>query len=115
MQGLSLRAQARLWYWQRMSASVLALCVFVHLGVIIYAVHGGLSASAILGRTHGNLLFGAFYTVFAMACAIHVPIGLLRIAEEWLHWRGKPVQLGCFAFSAGLVLMGLRAVYGVVS
>jgi fumarate reductase subunit C len=115
MQGLSLRNQARLWYWQRMSASVLALCVFVHLGVIIYAVHGGLSASAILGRTRGNLLFGAFYCVFVIACAIHVPIGLLRVAEEWLHWRGKSARAACLVVSAGLALLGLRAVYGVVS
>ncbi|WP_395062155.1 succinate dehydrogenase [Paraburkholderia silvatlantica] len=115
MQGLSLRTQARLWYWQRMSAAVLALCVFVHLGVIIYAVHSGLSASAILGRTRGNWLFGAFYTVFVMACAVHVPVGLLRVLEEWLHWRVKAAQVACCAFSAGLALMGLRAVYGVVS
>jgi len=115
MQAMSLRTQARLWYWQRMSATVLALCVFVHLGVIIYAVHSGLSASAILGRTRGNLLFGAFYSVFVIACAIHVPVGLLRIAEEWLHWRGKSAHAVCLAFSAALALMGLRAVYGVVS
>lgn len=115
MQGMSLRTQARLWYWQRMSASVLALCVFVHLGVIIYAVHGGLSAAAILGRTRGNLLFGAFYFVFVIACAVHVPIGLLRVVEEWLHWRGKSARAACIAFSAGLALMGLRAVYGVVA
>ncbi|MDR3098298.1 MAG: succinate dehydrogenase [Paraburkholderia sp.] len=115
MPALSLRAQARLWYWQRMSATVLALCVFVHLGVIIYAVHSGLSAAAILGRTRGNLLFGAFYSVFVIACAIHVPVGLLRIAEEWLRWRGRSAQAVCFALSAALALMGLRAVYGVVS
>ncbi|HKT96201.1 MAG TPA: succinate dehydrogenase [Paraburkholderia sp.] len=115
MQAMSLRTQARLWYWQRMSATVLALCVFVHLAVIIYAVHSGLSASAILGRTRGNLLFGAFYTVFVMACAIHVPVGLLRVAQEWLHWRGRSAQVVCLVFSAGLALMGLRAVYGVVS
>jgi fumarate reductase subunit C len=115
MQTLSLRTQARLWYWQRVSASVLALCVFVHLAVIIYAVHSGLSASAILGRTHGSLMFGAFYSIFVLACAIHVPIGLLRIAEEWLDWRGKPALTASVAISAGLALMGLRAVYGVVS
>ncbi|MFT4068173.1 succinate dehydrogenase [Paraburkholderia sp.] len=115
MQAMSLRVQAHLWYWQRMSATVLALCVFIHLGVVIYAVHGGLSAAAILGRTRGNLWFGGFYSIFVISCAIHVPIGLLRIAEEWLNWRGKSARAVCFAFSAGLVLMGLRAVYGVVS
>ena len=47
-------AQARRWYWQRISAMVLALCVLVHLGVMIYAVRGGLSAAEILGRTRGN-------------------------------------------------------------
>ncbi|QGZ65093.1 succinate dehydrogenase [Paraburkholderia acidisoli] len=114
MQGLSLRTQARLWYWQRMSATVLALCVFVHLGVILYAVHSGLSAASLLGRTRGNLVFGAFYALFVLACTIHVPVGLLRIAEEWLHWRGKSAQLACLAFSAVLAVMGLRAVYGVV-
>jgi len=114
MQSMSLATQARLWYWQRMSATVLALCVFVHLGIIIYAVHSGLSASAILGRTHGSLLFGAFYTVFVIACAVHVPIGLLRVAQEWLHWRGRSAVSASFAISAGLTLMGLRAVYGVV-
>jgi fumarate reductase subunit C len=28
-------AQARRWYWQRISAMVLALCVLVHLAVMI--------------------------------------------------------------------------------
>lgn len=111
---LSLRAQAHLWYWQRVSAAVLALCVFVHLVVIIYAVHSGLSASAILARTRGSLTFGAFYSLFVLACAVHVPIGLLRIAEEWLGWRGWSVLAASVAVSAAFALMGLRAVYGVV-
>lgn len=114
MSTLSLRAQAHLWYWQRLSAAVLALCVFVHLAVIIYAVHSGLSASALLGRTRGSLVFGAFYSIFVMACAVHVPIGLLRVAEEWLGWRGRSVLTASVAVSIALALMGLRAVYGVV-
>ena len=115
MQTLSLRTQARLWYWQRLSATALACCVVVHLAVIIYAVHSGLSASAILGRTHASAFFGAFYTVFVVSCAVHVPIGLLRIAEEWLQWRGKSALAVCVAVSAGLAFMGLRAVYGVIA
>jgi fumarate reductase subunit C len=55
--------QARQWYWQRISAMVLALCVLLHLGVIIYAVRGGLSGAEILARTHGNWGFGIFYGV----------------------------------------------------
>ncbi|MEN9630069.1 MAG: hypothetical protein RJA10_3297, partial [Pseudomonadota bacterium] len=35
-------AQARRWYWQRISAMVLALCVAGHLGLMIWAVRGGL-------------------------------------------------------------------------
>jgi len=111
---LSLRAQAHLWYWQRVSATLLALCVLVHLVVIIYAVHGGLSAAAILGRTRGSVAFGAFYSIFVIACAVHVPIGLLRVAEEWLGWRGRPALIACAAVAAALASMGLRAVYGVV-
>ncbi|MEM5387123.1 succinate dehydrogenase [Paraburkholderia phymatum] len=115
MNAMSLKMQARLWYWQRMSATVLACCVLVHIAVIVYAVHQGLSAAAILGRTHGNWFFGAFYTLFVIACAIHVPIGLLRIAEEWLQWRGKSAVAASVAISALLAFMGLRAVYGVVA
>ena len=115
MHGLSLRTQARLWYWQRMSATVLACCVFVHLAVIVYAVHQGLSGAAILSRTHGNWFFGLFYLAFVISCAIHVPIGLLRIAEEWLQWRGKSAIAASLIISAGLALLGLRAVYGLVA
>ena len=42
--------QARRWYWQRLSAMVLALCVVVHLALMIVAVRGGLSAGEILSR-----------------------------------------------------------------
>ena len=115
MPTLSVRTQAHLWYWQRLSAAALALCVFVHLAVIIYAVHSGLSASALLARTRGSVAFGAFYSVFVVACAVHVPIGLLRIAEEWLGLRGKPVLSASVAVSIALALTGLRAVYGVVT
>ena len=47
--------EARLWYWQRMSAMVLAICVVVHIVTIIYAVRGGLTAAEILSRTRGSI------------------------------------------------------------
>lgn len=107
--------QAKLWYWQRISAMVLAVCVLVHLGVMIYAVRGGLSAAEILGRTHGSWWFGAFYTVFVLACTVHVPLGLATIAEEWIGWRGRKVAITAGLFSMVIAIMGLRAVYAVVA
>lgn len=107
-------AEAKRWYWQRISAMVLALCVLVHLAVIIYAVRGGLSAAEILDRTRGNWGFAAFYGVFVLACAVHVPVGLSNIAREWWAasdalalWLGR-------AFGALILLLGLCAVFAVV-
>lgn len=108
-------AQARRWYWQRISAMVLALCVAVHLGVLIYAVRGGLSAAALLGRTQGNWVFGAFYAVFVVACAVHVPVGLANIAREWWGWREGAALWAARAFAVVLLVTGLRAVWAVVS
>jgi fumarate reductase subunit C len=108
-------AQARRWYWQRVSAMVLALCVLVHLAVMIYAVRGGLSAAEILGRTQGNWGFAAFYAVFVVACAVHVPLGLANIAQEWWGMRERTALWLARAFAVLLLAAGLRAVYAVVA
>ena len=105
--------QAQRWYWQRVSAMVLAVCVVLHLGGMVWAVRGGLSAAEILARTQGNGLFAAFYALFVLACAVHVPIGLIAIAREW--WRWTPAAATWFArvATAMLMVLGLRAVWGV--
>ncbi len=54
---------------ERLSAVVLAIAVAVHLATILYAIRGGLTAGEILARTHGNLGFFAFYSVFVAAVA----------------------------------------------
>jgi fumarate reductase subunit C len=93
---------------------VLAVCVLVHLAVIVYAVRGGLSAEHILARTRGNWGFGLFYATFVVACAVHVPPGLATIAREWLGWS-KPLALNVGRlFGLLLLVMGLRAVFAVV-
>jgi fumarate reductase subunit C len=107
--------QARLWYAMRISSMVLAVCVLVHIVTVIYAVRGGLSAAEILGRTHGNWIVGAFYAVFVVACAVHVPLGLAAIAEEWLGWRERTALVLAQMFGVVILLLGLRAVYGVVA
>lgn len=108
-------AQARRWYWQRISAMVLALCVLVHLGIMIYAVRGGLSAAEILGRTRGSVGFGAFYAVFVLACAVHVPPGLMNVAVEWLRWPARRALWLGRLFGLFILVAGLRAVYAVVA
>lgn len=108
-------AQARRWYWQRISAMVLALCVLVHLVVIVYAVRGGLSAAEILGRTRGNWGFAAFYGLFAIACAVHVPIGISNIAQEWFGTGPRAALWLGRALALVLLVMGLRAVVAVVA
>ena len=106
--------EAKLWYWQRVSAMALAFFVLVHLGTMIYAVQGGLSAAEILGRTRGSWHFGGFYALFVLAAAVHTSIGLAAIAEEWLGLEGRVARTLALAFALLLAVMGLRAVYGVV-
>ena len=105
--------EAKLWYGQRISAMVLALCVVVHLAVMIYAVRGGLTGAEILGRTRGSFSFAAFYGIFVIACAVHVPVGLMRIFEEWLRLDRFLSVVLAKMFGVTILFLGLRAVYGV--
>lgn len=104
---------ALLFLAQRATAVVLAGAVVIHLGTIIYAVRGGLTAGDILGRTQGNLWFLIFYAVFVLAVAIHAPIGLRNIFREWTSWRGPVLDVGLAGFGVLLLVLGLRAVLAV--
>jgi fumarate reductase subunit C len=110
---VSVRTQVLLWAAQRITAGVLALCVVVHLATMIYAVRHGLSASAILDRTHGSYAWFAFYATFVAAVAIHAPIGLRTILAETFAWRGVLVDALVLALGAALALWGWRAVLAV--
>ena len=110
---MSAVTQAKLWYWQRASAMVLALCVVVHLAAIVYVSRADLTAADVLARTRGNALFAAFYALFVVACAVHVPIGLRTIAAEWLGWRERAASYAAALFGIVVLAMGLRAVYAV--
>ena len=71
------------------------------------AMRGGLSAAEILARTRGNMAFALFYALFLISAVVHAPIGLARIAEEWLQWRGRSLGVALLAF-AFLLLARLR-------
>lgn len=107
--------EARLYLLQRASAMLLAPLVLVHLGLILYAIEGGLSAAEILGRTRGSTLWAGFYGLFVIAAALHAPIGLRNILREWTRWRGRSLDLATAGFALLLAVLGLRAVYGVIA
>ena len=110
---MNARTQVVLWIAQRASAAVLGLCVLVHLGTMIYAVRGGLTAAEILGRTSGNAAWFAFYTVFVLAIAVHVPIGLRAVLLEWAGWRNRARDPALVCISIVLLYFGMRAVTAV--
>lgn len=94
---------------------VLAACVVAHLVLIVYATRGGLSGAEVLARTRGSWSFGAFYAVFVVACAVHVPPGLSNIAVEWGRWSAsRALWLGRVA-AIVILALGLHAVYAVVA
>ncbi len=112
---MSVSRETTLWIAQRATAVVLAVCVVVHLATIIYAVRGGLNAADVLARTRGSYAWGAFYTVFVLAAAIHGAIGLRTVAAEWLALRGETAEWLVTVIAIVLTITGLRAVVAVVA
>ena len=103
----------RLYMLQRITALVMAPLVVLHLAVMIYAIHGGVSAGEILGRTQGSILWFMAYGLFTLAVAVHGAIGLRAIAAEWGGLTAR--ALDALMWGAGGVLLGLgmRAVWAV--
>jgi fumarate reductase subunit C len=104
------RAAAWRFVLQRASAAVLAVCVVVHLASIVYATRSGLSAEAIVARMHANPAWPAFYAIFVVAVAIHAPLGLRAIADEWLSLRGLVLDVVLALFALVLLGGGLYAI-----
>jgi len=104
----------RAYLWQRGTAVLLVALIAVHLGVIFYASGRHLAAADILARTRGSMAWGAFYTAFVLAAAIHASIGIQAPLVEWfsLSRRGALIFGACIG--ALLVALGLRAVFAVV-
>ncbi len=107
--------QARLWYAQRVSAAVLVVCVLIHLLTILFAMQGGLSSAEILSRTRGSALAAIFYLIFVLAAAVHAPIGVARICEEWFGWRGRSLGIVMAALFVFLSGAGMVSIWGLIS
>ena len=108
-------AQAKIWYLQRISAMLLVAFVVVHLITLVYATRGGLTAAEILERTRGSVVAALFYGGFVVAAAVHAPIGVARVAEEWLGLAGRASGVVAILFGFVILVTGLRAVYAVVA
>ena len=107
--------ETRLFVLQRLSAMFLAPLVMVHLGLILYAVRGGLTADEILARTQGSIGWALFYGVFVLAASVHAPIGVRNVLREWTTWRGHSLDVAMLVLAAALMASGLRAVWAVVA
>jgi len=105
--------EARLFALQRLTAMVMAPFVLVHVGLILYAVRGGLTAAEILSRTQGNWFWIVFYGLFVLSVAIHVPIGIRNILIEWLRLGRAAASTVGLVFGVALLILGLRAVAAV--
>ena len=104
-----------LYMAQRLSALVMAPFVIVHIGVMIYAIQGGLSAAEILGRTQGSAFWFAFYGMFVIAVSIHASIGLRTILGEWAGLRGGARDGAAALIGLGLFALGAQAVWAVTA
>ncbi len=107
------RFDFRLYMLQRLSALLMVPFVLVHLGVMIYAIRGGLSAAEILGRTQGSLAWFAFYGTFVVAVSVHTALGLRAILGEWAGLRGKARDGLSVVIALMLLALGARAIWAV--
>ena len=106
--------EVRLFFLQRLSAMLLAPLVLVHLGLILYAARGGLTADEILARTQGSIGWALFYGVFVLAACVHAPIGVRNVLREWAGLRSRGLDVAMLILAAALLAAGLRAVWAVV-
>lgn len=104
----------RLYLAQRISALLMAPLVLLHLGVMIYAIQGGLTAAEILGRTQGSYFWGLLYGLFVVVISIHAAIGLRVITYEWAGVAGSRLNLLTALLFLVFLCFGGRAVYAVV-
>jgi fumarate reductase subunit C len=104
----------RLYVWQRGTAALMAPLVMIHIAVIFYATRQGMTAADILSRTHGSVVWAAYYGLFVAAVAIHAAIGVRNVLTEWSPLKDRGAGLLAIVFGMLLFVLGLRAVAAVV-
>lgn len=106
--------ERNLFIAQRLTAMILAPLVIIHLGLILFAVRGGLTAVEILARTQGSVFWAIFYGLFVLVVAIHAPIGVRKVLQEWTELEDSTINSFCWMFALLLLVLGIRAIAAVV-
>jgi fumarate reductase subunit C len=73
----------------------------------------GLSSDAIVARMNASAAWPAFYALFVVAAAIHAPLGLRAVVDEWLGLQGTIVDAALGLFALLLLGSGLYAVHAL--
>jgi fumarate reductase subunit C len=103
----------RLYLWQRLTAAIMLPLVLLHIAVIFYASRKGMTATDILARTRGSIVWASFYGVFVVAAAIHAAIGVRNVLTEWSPLEDRGAGIVAIIFGITLLILGLRAVAAV--
>src|ERR1700722_16456229 len=104
----------RLYVWQRATAALMGPLVLVPIAVIFYATRQGMSAADILSRTHGSVVWAAFYGLFVAAVSIHAAIGVRNILTEWSPLEDRGAGYLRVIFGLLLAVLGALAIFAVV-
>jgi len=64
---------------------------------------------------HASPVWPSFYAVFVIAVAIHAPLGLRAIVDEWLGARGPVVDAALAIVAIVLLGGGLFAVHSLAA
>jgi fumarate reductase subunit C len=104
----------RLYVWQRATAALMVPLVLVHIAVIFYATRNGMTASDILSRTRGSVVWASYYGLFVAAASIHASIGVRNVLAEWSPLTDRRAGLFSIVFGLLLAALGARAVFAVV-
>jgi fumarate reductase subunit C len=104
----------RLYVWQRATAALMVPLVLVHIAVIFYASRQGMTASDILSRTHGSVIWASYYGLFVAAASIHASIGVRNVLTEWSPLDDRGAGWCAVVLGIALALLGFHAVAALV-
>jgi len=104
----------KLYVWQRATAAIMVPLVIVHIAVIFYVSRQSLTAADILSRTHGSVLWAAYYGLFVATASVHGGIGVRNVLLEWSPISERNADTFAFLLGQFLLWTGAYTVYVLV-